>query len=433
MKVIECGSDQLFPLREDLHEEVCPCCGEVDPIITHRRFEFKGAFCPSHKQIHYRWIPKDWEIDTPQLFVESKPDTFVIKAEETETGHHRFYTSKVVWNIQCAAEKFLEVQWSGFDDDIDQLLRPLNTGYRQMNVDGAYLPFLSAIFEWLQCEDQWDEFKRLVDISNLSPKEKEKVHIAISHPTASNVFKMLWTFHRLIPDWNPKRKLGRRSPSALLIDELLWTVYDSDELSTERKKQFLKYGPEEAYWGAWKDIVPVPEKLNGGFTQFKSYLPYIGLVAGEHLTLVTKSTKNHRSWTEVAQRLFQWESSYDRLGKLSPDSGKEPSFVGNFIKKLSLTKVKPSKSPKSPLRLLTRLPICWMKTKGGFELNRELLTQNNLEKTLISLEPWIEEEDHTSLNLRIKLSTKSEPEKFLVESFKMRLSHTSIKIELIWV
>ena len=431
MRVVECGKEQLYPISEEYADEVCSKCGELNPRDTHRVFKFIGAFCTQHSQIHYRWVPEDWETRQPELFKRSNRSERIIKAESTEAGHHRYFDHKLLWKEPCKGVLYLEVQWTGFEDGIDGLFRPLNTGYKVVNTQGAFLPFLAALYEWLLYKNKWSELHKLVENSRLDPKEKQALITAIHTPTPSNIFHMLWIFHKIIPDWNIKRKLGRRSPSQLLIDELLWTCRTPDSLQSTVLKRLKRYGPEDDYWGRWVDIVPDSKKLLLGFAVMKEDLRYIGLRFDNSISLISSPSRSARTWIDVAQRMMQWETSYDADGKINNESAKHPSFIANLLKRLTTVPIQTSLAKKHILlknNLLVSMPLCWMKVENTYVLRQDFITQSNLEKTLNVLEAWIIGENISKLNLSIRVNGAESKKLYLIESFQKRLDNTPISL-----
>jgi hypothetical protein len=201
----------LFPTYTSHGNVICSQCGEVNPE-THEFFEFIGAYCPFDKEIHYRWINRDWSLLKPPLLRRRLRDEPIVTPVKTEYSIDSHFLKEFVWNgdTSCFALDYLEVRWTGFEQETNTLLRPADTGYSQISQVGMHTPFLAAIIEWLLNEDAHVEIADLSKHSLLPTREKNAIQRAVMIPTPSNIFKMLWVMHRLIPGWHHKRSLGRR-------------------------------------------------------------------------------------------------------------------------------------------------------------------------------------------------------------------------------
>ncbi|MHA2253024.1 MAG: hypothetical protein ACXAD7_21860 [Candidatus Kariarchaeaceae archaeon] len=431
----------LFPTFTKHGNAICSQCGEVNPE-SHAFFEFIGAYCPFDKEIHYRWINRDWSLLKPPLLRRRVRDEPIITPIKTEYGIDKHFLKEFVWNgdKSCFTPDYLEVRWTGFEQEANTLLRPADTGYSQISQVGMHTPFLAAIIEWLLNEDAHIEIANLSKHSLLPTREKNAIQRAIMIPTPSNIFKMLWVMHRLIPGWHHKRSLGRRSPSLLLQDEIRWTTNRLDDLDKVDRERLFRCGPEEDHWGVWPELWSKDISLGKTLAEFGPELHRLGIEYGETLKLIEKpnTSKNERSWLDIAAKLVHWPLSMEKGGKINLEGSTRllNGFVANLKKNIGV-----SIAPQSLNRrkwqayISSRLPLCWIEEKtrdhkhSTFTTSVTSLAVEILQSTLLCLEPWIRGETDHKLTFVIKGVV---PENLLqaVKSFEMRIQDYNIFVEI---
>lgn len=432
--IVYCEQTGLLCPTSQVHGKItCSQCGEVDPK-GHEVHVFQGAFCPLHQVIHYRWIHKDWSLFATDLFEKRRLADPHISAVPTESGIEKFFTKKYFWLVNgsnCTAPEFREVLWTGFEEDVDVLRRPSDTGYLKSKPLGIQAPYLSALYEWLLSRSEWDEYKELVQYSQLPKQEKQQINKTITSPTPTNIFKFLWMFRRFIPGWNTNRTLGRRPHSALIIDEIRWSTGRMDGLEKKEIETLEKIGPESEYWGVWEDLWPKTSKLNGAISDFHQEFKYLGISYGQTLELMDGSPGNAgRTWQEVISNMVNWPLVFQKGGMIASEGqNHKAGFINNFSSYLAAASQVKVLSTSSTSPLITSMPLEWVLSSRdplSFTFQAPDLTKSCLQETLLALTSWIIGKDQTPVKLFVSQSLSQNNRWFL--SFEVRLQNTSVEI-----
>jgi hypothetical protein len=437
---VKCPEDNLlYPCHDSDFNIICTNCGAVDSS-SHKNFEFLGAYCPYHKQIHYRWIEKEFGFDElNELRLRNFTDAS-ISPSSTDNGIEKFFLKEYFWQTNegiCMAPDYIEVQFTGIED-VMILRRPTDTGYHSISSLGIYAPFLSAVFEWLYHEKEWNELLELVKVKNIAENEKSIIYKAIKQPTPTNIFQLLWTFKQYIPNWPNNRKLGRRPPSNLIIDEIRWTSGLIQDLNHKEIEKLRKSVSEDSYWASWPEIWPEEVSLNRPINEIGTELKRIGLKYTSRLQLIENPdiTKNERSWKDIIVKMKNWSIKYEKGGKIDKSSSiiKSNGFFERLQEYLGASEKARNKEANSN-HLKIYLPLEWNLVKEDkgciyFKYSEELLNKEILAKTLIALKPWIEGKE--LLKVMIILEEKQiNGQSSLVQSFQSRIENTNIFIEIV--
>jgi hypothetical protein len=419
-------------------EVICGHCGEVNPD-SHEYFEFIGAFCPIDKEIHYRWINVDWMNRSVKILRKKTKDEPLITPIKTEHGIENYFLKQLVWaaDVDCLTPDYIEVLWTGIELGNQPLLRPADTGYSQLNRRGIHAPVLAALFEWLLQESSHLQIAELAKHCSLPSREKNSIIRAVTLPTPSNIFNMLWVMHRLIPGWHHKRSLGRRSPSLLLQDEIRWTTNRLEDLNKRDRERLIRCGPEQEYWGSWADLWPTDLPIGNTLSEFGSELKMLGIDYGETLKLITNPNRisGGRSWVEVAVRFIHWPLMMKKGGIIDLKRSKQltTGFMENLQRSLSVSTFVAAKSDSHWFAyIMSRLPLCWIRDEQdaslSFTTNIDDISAELLQQTLLVLEPWFN--GKTDLNVCFIIQGK-QPVKLnrVVNSFTKRIKSVNITVE----
>ncbi|MHA2405029.1 MAG: hypothetical protein ACXADH_18700 [Candidatus Kariarchaeaceae archaeon] len=428
----------LIPTRLISGEVICSHCGEVNPD-SHEYFEFIGAFCPIDLEIHYRWINIDWTNRPPKIFRKKTKDEPLITPIKTEHGIEKYFLKQLVWdgNEKCLTPDYIEVLWTGIESNNEPLLRPADTGYSQLNRKGIHAPVLAALFEWLLLESSHLQIAELAKHCSLPPREKNSIIRAVTLPTPSNIFNMLWVMHRLIPGWHYKRSLGRRSPSLLLQDEIRWTTNRLEDLNKRDRDRLLRCGPEQEYWGSWQDLWPSEITLGNTLSEFGPNLKMLGIDYGESLKLIANPNKTSggRSWVEVAVRFIHWPLMMKKGGiiDLERSAHLTTGFMDNLQRSISVSTVVTTKTDSHWFAyIMSRLPLCWIRDEQDasllFTTNFDDVSPELLQQTLLVLEPWFN--GKCDLNIGFIFQGKQPPPlNSVVSSFTKRINSVNVSVE----
>ncbi|MHA2501620.1 MAG: hypothetical protein ACXAE3_01925, partial [Candidatus Kariarchaeaceae archaeon] len=375
-RVVKCGvniSNGLVGTQLHQGRIVCTNCGTEISDHTqtdtryHKFFQYVGAFCPFEKMIHYRWIPTDYALEEDPILRPKQAIEPSILPKKTEYGAERHFLKSQFWNGKenCYDPGYIEVFWSDFEESQLSLLRPTDTGYLKTNNNGIHTPFIGATIEWLLKKHLWDEIVKLTKHSSFAKREKDIILKAVTQPTPSNIFKLLWTFKRFIPGWNSKRSLGKRSPSMLIQDEIRWTTNRLEDLDKVDRERLIRSVSEPSHWNTWPELWPVEWELGSSLAEFGPHLSLIGIhydQEGKELGLITSPKKHERSWMEIAEKMIEWPVNVNKGGEINQSLSQrtERGFVSSLMKKLEVSIELPSPSKNKWGRYLeVNLPLIW--------------------------------------------------------------------------